>query len=495
MDYDEGRKRFDQERLWVQRGNPRGLERHRAKGKFHVSERIAMLLDEGTFLEYGEFARSVEPGFQERSPRDGVITGLGRIHGRTVALLGDDVTVLGGTQSFVSVRKVDRIIEIATRNQFPIISLSEGGGGRVPDAIGVGFARLNGLHTVKTLSWLANRDRRPLFLCGVFGYTYGDPAFRAGMADITLMVEDSAVAVSSPPLLKAAISEEITDLDLGGPHLHETLTGTVDLVYRSEEECIKAIRNVLHILRPPETATDPIDRLIPDLEAIVPHNNRQLYDIKKVIDRICDHGEWIELKPKFGKGLLIGLGRVGGRVVGILASQPLSAGGSVEAKGLRKSAAFMEVAIRRRIPLLVIQDLPGFLIGSQVEKDGMVNAIAAHSGILDRVDVPMITLVIRKAYGAAYYFLGMGASGAQFVAAWPNAEISFMAPEMGAAILNKHTDSEKKPEAILKTTAELRRSASIWDSAYEYWIDAVIRPEETRKVVCQALGFLAESSK
>jgi len=309
------------------------------------------------------------------------------------------------------------------------------------------------------------------------------------------MVEDSSVAVSSPPLLKAAISEEITDLDLGGPRLHETLTGTADLVYSREEECIQAIRKVVHTLRPPETAIDPIDRLIPDLEAIVPHNNRQLYDMKKVIDRICDHAEWIELKPKFGKGLLIGLGRIGGRVVGIIASQPLSAGGSVDAKGLRKSAAFMELAIRRRIPLLVIQDLPGFLIGSQVEKDGMVNAIAAHSAILDRVDVPMVTLVIRKAYGAAYYFLGMGASGAQFVAAWPNAEISFMAPEMGAAILNKHTDPEKKMEAVIKTTAELRRSASIWDSAYEYWIDAVIRPEETRKVVCQALNFLAESSK
>ncbi|MBN1106526.1 MAG: hypothetical protein JXL84_24190, partial [Deltaproteobacteria bacterium] len=286
MDYDEGRKRFDQERLWVQRGNPRGLERHRAKGKFHVSQRIAMLLDEGTWLEYGEFARSVEPGFKERSPRDGVMTGLGKIHGQTVAVLGDDITVLGGTQSFVSVRKVDRIIDIATRNRFPIISLSEGGGVRIPDGIGAGFTRLCGLHAVKTLSWLANHDRRPLFLCGVFGYTYGDPAFRAGMADITLMLEDSAVAVSSPPLLEAAISEEITDLDLGGPHIHETATGTVDLVLKTEEECIKALREALYILRPPETSTDPHDRLIPDFESIVPHNNRQVYDMRKVIDRI-----------------------------------------------------------------------------------------------------------------------------------------------------------------------------------------------------------------
>lgn len=493
MDYEEGRRRFEQERQWVQRGNPPRLERHRARGRLHVSERIALLLDQGSWLEYGEFARSVEPGFRERSPRDGVMTGLGRIHGRPVAVLGDDVTVLGGTQSFVSVRKVDRIIDIAARNRFPIISLSEGGGVRIPDGIGAGFTRLSGLDTVKSLSWLANRERRPLLLCGVFGYTYGDPAFRAGMADITLMVEDSSVAVSSPPLLEVAISEKITDLELGGPHMHEAATGTVDLVVGTEKECIEAIRNILHILRPPGESTDPGDRLVHDLESLIPHNNRQVYDMKKVVDRICDHGEWVELKPKFGRGLLVGLGRIGGRAVGIMASQPLSAGGSVDAKALRKSAVFMEFAVKRRLPLLVLQDIPGFLIGSQVEKDGMVNAIASHSGTMDRVDVPMVTIILRKSYGAAYYFMGMAATGAQFVAAWPNAEISFIAPEMGAAILNKHTDPGKKAEAVRRTTADLTKSASVWDSAYEYWIDAVIRPEETRKLICEALEYFAEA--
>jgi len=492
MDYDEGRTRFEDERAWVQRGNPPRLERHLAKGKLHVSQRVSMLLDEGSWLEYGEFARSVEPGFEERSPRDGVMTGLGRIHGRTVAVLGDDVTVLGGTQSFVSVRKVDRIIDIATRNGFPILSLSEGGGVRIPDGIGSGFTRLSGLETVKSLSWLANHDRRPLMLCGVFGYTYGDPAFRAGMADITLMVEDSSVAVSSPPLLQVAINETITDRDLGGPHIHETSTGTVDLVVKTEQDCIRTLRKILHLLRPPESPSDPPDRLLPDLETIVPHNNRQVYDMKKVIDRVCDHGEWIELKPKFGKGLIIGLGRIGGRAVGIMASQPMSGGGSVDAKSLRKSASFMEFASRRKIPLLVIQDIPGFLIGSEVEKDGMVNAIAAHSGTMDRVDVPMVTLIVRKSYGAAYYFLGMAATGAQFVAAWPNAEISFIAPEMGAAILTKHADPARKAQALQQARADLTKSASVWDSAYEYWIDAIIRPEETRRVVCQALDFFAK---
>ena len=490
MDYEEGRKRLEDERAWVQQGNPKLLERHGARGRHHVSERIRLLVDEGSWFEYGEFARSLEPGFKERSPRDGVMTGLGRINGQAVAIIGDDITVLGGTQSFVSVRKVDRIIDIATKNGFPIISLSEGGGVRVPDGIGAGFTRLCGLHQVKSLSWLANPQRRPLFICGVFGYTYGDPAFRAGMADVTVMVEDSSVAVSGPSVIEAAISEEIGDSELGGPQLHQVLTGTVDAVAKTEEKAISLIRRVFHIMRPSEPAKDPTNRLVPDLEAIVPHNNRRVYDMKKVIERLCDGGEWLELKSRYGTGLLVGLARIGGRLIGVLASQPLSAGGSVDAKGLRKSAAFMEFAIRRRIPLLVIHDIPGFLIGSAVEKDGMVNAIANHARVLDSVDVPMVSLVIRKAYGAAYYFLGMGASGAGFVAAWPNAEISFMAPHIGAAVLCKHVDAVNKKEAIKLKTAELERSASIWDSAHEFWLDAVIAPSETRKVICEAFDYL-----
>ncbi len=164
----------------------------------------------------------------------------------------------------------------------------------------------------------------------------------------------------------------------------------------------------------------------------------------------------------------------------------------MDAKGLRKSAAFLDFVTRRRIPLLVIQDVPGFLVGSGVEKDGMLAAIANHARALDATDVPMVTVVIRKAYGAAYYFMGMAGSGAQFVAAWPNAEISFMAPEIGAAVLTKHVDPEKKADALKETAGRLKRGVSVWDAAHEGWIDAVILPEETRKVLCQAFCLVAE---
>lgn len=490
MDYEEGRKRIEAEREWVHQGNTKALARHLSKGKQHVSERIRQLVDKGSWLEYGEFSRAAGDQFRDTSPRDGVMTGLATIDGRKVAIIGDDITVLGGTQSFVSVRKVDRIVDIAMRNNFPIISLSEGGGVRLPDGIGVGFTRLCGLHPVKSLGNLANWSRRPLFLCGVFGYCYGDPAFRVGMADISVMVEDAGAAVSSPALIEAAISERVTEKELGGPGLHQSTTGVVDVVVRTEEECIQEIKRILKVMRKNEASTDPPDRLIAELESIVPSNNRQVYDMRKAINLIADNGEWVELRSKFGKGLLTGLARIGGRCVGIIASQPLSAGGSVDAKALRKSAGFMEFAIRRRIPLLVLQDLPGFLIGTAVEKDGMLAAVANHARVLDAVDVPMITVIMRKAYGAAYYFLGMGASGAQFVAAWSNAEISFISPDMGAAILTKHVENERKPEARRKTAQELRKGASIWDAAYEHWLDAVIAPEETRKIVCQALSYI-----
>ncbi|MFH1625902.1 MAG: carboxyl transferase domain-containing protein, partial [Pseudomonadota bacterium] len=250
----------------------------------------------------------------------------------------------------------------------------------------------------------------------------------------------------------------------------------------------------LHILRSPETPKDPVDRLVPSLEEIIPHSNRYVYDMRKVIDEICDDGEWLELKPRFGKGLLVGLGRMGGQVVGIVASQPLSAGGSVDARALQKSAEFLEFANKRKIPLIVIQDVPGFLIGSDNEKDGMVNEIASHTKALDKVEVPMIVLVIRKSYGAAYYFLGCAASGAQYVVAWPNAEISFMAPEMGAGILTKHVEPEKKEAAMKKTAADLERNASVWGPAHEFLLDDIIAPEETRKALCHALSLLATNT-
>lgn len=494
MDYEEARARFDRERQSIDKGNQTASEKQRSKGKTSAWTRVVHLLDKGSWLEYGEFARSDQARVRDRSQRDGVVTGLGKIDGQRVAIIAHDITVLGATQSYVSVRKVERIIELASKLNIPIIALNEGGGVRLPDGVGAGFTRLCGLHKIGSLSSMACRDKRPLFIVAVFGYCYGDQALWTGYSDFAIMVKDSSVALSGPPVLEAAISEKLTDLELGGPHIHQTTTGIVDIVAENEEECLAKIRKLLSILREPSPSTDPYDRIIPELQSIVPANNRKIYDMRKVIDLLCDDNEWIELKAKYGTGILVALGRIGGRTVAIIANQPLLAGGCVNAKGIRKSAVFVELAIRRRLPLLVIQDHPGFLVGSAVEKDGLIQAIGSHASVLEKIDVPMVTLIIRKAYGAAYYFLGTAASGAHFVAGWPNAEISFMSPEVGASIFNKHTEPEKKREALKATTEELRRGASIWDAAQEFWVDSVILPEESRKVICQAFDLICRET-
>jgi acetyl-CoA carboxylase carboxyltransferase component len=491
MDYDAARKRLQDERSWMATANSKQCEKHRIKGKLHMSERIGLLLDKGSWFEYGEFARSSEPEANDRSPRDGVFTGIGTVNGQPIAIIAHDITTLGGSQSYVNVRKVDRMIKLAIKKRFPIIVLCEGGGVRLPDGVGLGFARLVGLQTIHSLSTLAHPGIRPLLISAVFGYCYGDQALWAAYSDFTIMVQDSSVALSGPPVLEAAISEKITDLELGGPIIHQTITGVTDFMVKTEAQAIDRIKQILHILRAPEMCSDPVDRLIYDAESIVPHDNKQVYDMRKIITRICDNAEFMETKARYGTGLVVGLGRIGGQVVGIVASQPNSAGGAVDAKGIRKSAEFLEFINIRKIPLLVLQDIPGFLVGSAVEKDGLLKAVQAHCRVLEALEIAMVALIIRKAYGAAYYFLGTGASGAQFVAAWPNAEISFMSPKIGAYVLTKHIEPEKKKEVIEKTITELERGASVWDAAREFWLDAIIDPKETRKMICHAFRLLS----
>ncbi len=491
MDYDAARKRLQDERSWVAAANSKQREKHRTKGKLHMSERIELLLDKGSWLEYGEFARSSDLETRDRSPRDGVFTGIGTMDGQPVAIVAYDITTMGGTQSYVNVRKVDRMINLAIKKKFSIIVLCEGGGVRLPDGVGIGFARLVGLQTNHSLSTLAHPGMRPLMISAVFGYCYGDQALWAAYSDFTIMVQDSSVAISGPPVVEAAISEKKTDLELGGPIMQQTITGVADFIVNTESQAIDKIKKILHILRAPEICSDPVDRIISDAEIIVPHDNKQVYDMREIITRICDHGEFIETKLRYGTGLVVGLGRVGGQVVGIIASQPISGGGAVDAKGIRKSAEFFEFINTKKIPLLVLQDVPGLMVGSAVEKDGLLKAIQTHCRVLEALDVTMVTVIIRKAYGAAYYFLGTGASGAQFVVAWPNAIISFMAPEIGANILTKHVEPGKKREALEKTITKLERGASVWDAAHESWLDAIIDPRETRKVICHAFRLLS----
>jgi len=491
MNYEEARKRYEEERSFVQtKGGPEAIK-ERKSGKLHVTERVEMLLDSGSWLEYGQFGRAIDPAMKDRTPRDSVMTGLGKIHGHTVAVIADDVNILAASNSLVGLRKTKRVADLARKYSFPIIALCEGGGGRLPDIIGAtGFLRTFGMHP-DSMNTFANWADRSFMIACTFGPCVGDPTLRANMADITIMREDSSVALVGPPVLESAISEHITHMKLGGPRMHQENTGLVDIIVKTDEECIETVKKILHILRPPEIPVDPVDRLVPSLTTIVPEDKTEVYDMRKVVDVICDSGEWIELKQGFGKGVIVGLGRIAGRLIAIMASQPSSWGGAVDAQGLEKTAGFLEFLKRRRIPILVLQDLPGFAVGSHQERQGLVRKVAHHTKALDELDVPMVTVVLRNAYGVGYYFMGCPASGSDYTVTWSNAEVGFMLPETGALVLTKRVKPEEREEAIARTTKELTLGNSFWEPAYEALIDDIILPEQTRKVICQALDVLA----
>ncbi|MFZ5631532.1 MAG: acyl-CoA carboxylase subunit beta [Bacillota bacterium] len=492
MNYKEGEERLKEAVLWVEgRGREKQIKRHRESGRLLIRERLALLLDEGSWLEYGKYAHSSEPGYEERSPMDAIVTGIGRINGREVVIVGEDKTVMGGTHGVINFRKVERIIDVAFQNNFPIVSLSEGGGGRIPDLLGVGLCHMFGLSKQKMFYGLGNRMKRPLFICAVFGPSYGDPAIRAAMADVTIIVSDSAVALSGPPLVEAATGGVVGDLELGGPEVHKE-TGIVDIIVDTEAEALQKIKEILHILRPGEASSDPPDRPVPELQNIVPEDHREGYDMGDFIRVICDHGEWMELKSYYGVGVITALGRMGGRRVAFLASQPQNMGGVIDARALRKMSDFVTFASKERIPLIVLQDVPGLLIGRFAEREGLLRELVSYISTLAGLDnLVMQTLVIRKAYGVAYFFMGIAATGSQCVAAWSTAEIGFLAPEAGAAILLKNTKGDNKAAIIKKTAAEFRNKASVWYVAGEDYIDAVILPAETRSHLCRTLDYIA----
>lgn len=491
MDYADGESIYKETVEWVEgKGREKQIAKHKAAGRLLVRERLDFLLDKDSFVEYGKFAYSNQPGYKERSPRDAILTGFGTINGKKVAVIAEDRTVMGGTHGEINLKKVDRLAAIAFEHKVPIISLAEGGGGRVPDLLGVGLCRLFDSNKESIFFTLGNRLKRPLFIGAVFGPSYGDPAIRTAMADFTIMVKDAAFALAGPPLVEAAIGSKVTDMELGGPAIHQN-TGIVDFIVDNEIEALNKIKEIMTIIRPPEETIDPIDRPVPELKELVPANPRVGYDIYKFIKTICDNGECLEISPFDGLGVVTAIGRMAGRAVGFIASQPKNIAGVIDSRALIKMTNFITLLNREHIPLVVLQDVPGVMVGQTVEKDGLLRELMNYINAMANADQLLtITLIIRKSYGVAYFFMGNAATGAKYVAAWPNAEIGFLAPEAGAAILLKNEKRENKWQLIKQKAAEFSNNQSVWNVAGEDLIDDIILPEDTRSAICKALNYL-----
>lgn len=477
-------------------GGEEKVNRHRSLGFKTARERIDMFVDAGTFMEFGVLNHSENADLEEKSPADGMISGIAKVDGRSVVIHASDKTVLAGTGAAVQGRKVHKLNEFAIKRGLPIIHLDEGGGLRMPDGMGS-----DGISTKMMPMQLLKHNREVPFITGILGDSYGSPSWKAVTSDFAVQLRGTCMAVSGPRMLEVATGEKISTEELGGWKLHAEVTGQIDQFGDNEEECMNFMKQFLDFMpshageEPPmkETNDDPYRRLEEVID-IVPTKRNRAYDMKKLIKVIVDDGSFFELKPFFGNALITGLARLNGRAVGIVANQPMRYAGAAGPEECRKATEFICLCDSYHIPLIFLHDIPGFRVGSAAEKAAMPTKIMVWNQALAWSTVPKISVVIRKSIGAAYSNMCGPNMGGDFVVAWPTAEINFTGPEVGINVVyGRQLMESENPEEERKKLLELWEfDSSPYKAASKHLIDDVIDPRDTRKFLCQSLEYICE---
>jgi acetyl-CoA carboxylase carboxyltransferase component len=480
-------------------GGEERIARQHGQEKLTARERLDLLVDEGTFTELGIHGR---PHFSQRAmegreaPADGVVTGYGRVEGRMVAVCAYDFTVMAGSMGMTGELKVTRLRELALSKRIPFIWLLDSAGARIQEAVGSLFAGSGFLF------------REEVVMSGVIpqvaalmGPCAAGTAYIPGLADFVPMVKGrGSMALAGPHLVKAVTGEDVTQEELGGSRVHCRKSGVADLEVASDEECVQAIKEYLSFLpqnceEPPpmRETSDPPGRMDEDLLDVLPDSNRKPYDMYEVIRRIVDDGFHFDMKPQFAKTLITCFARMGGRPVGIVASQPKQLGGILENDSADKAARFVNLCDAFGIPLLFLQDVPGFMVGTKVEQDGIIRHGAKMLYAVSRATVPKVTVVIRKAYGAGYYVMCGKAYEPDMIVAWPTAEISVMGAEGAVNIIfRKQVEAAEDPDAKrAELTQSFREIIDPYIAAGNDMIDDVIDPRETRPTVIRAFEMAA----
>ena len=482
-------------------GGEEKIAKQHQREKLTARERIALLIDAGTFVEMGIHGR---PHFAQRAmdgveaPADGVITGYGKIDGRLAAVCAYDFTVMAGSMGMTGEIKVTRLRELALTKRIPFVWLLDSAGARVQEAAGAMFAGSGHLF------------REEVVMSGVIpqvaalmGPCAAGTAYIPGLADFVPMVKGrGSMALAGPHLVRAAVGEDVTQEELGGSRVHCRKSGVGDMEVADDEECIARIKEYLSYMpqnceeRPPVrvggvggAAPDPIDRAEEGLLDILPESNRKPYDMYKVIELIVDNGEYLDIKRQWAKTIITCFARFGGRPVGIVANQPKQLGGILDNDSADKAARFVNLCNAFAIPLLFIQDVPGFMVGTKVEAEGIIRHGAKMLYAVANATVPKLTVITRKAYGAGYYVMNGRAYEPDLIVAWPSAEISVMGAEGVVEIAFRKVVEEAEDPAAKR--AELieafRKQFDVYIAAGNDLIDDVIDPRETRQTICRAL--------
>jgi acetyl-CoA carboxylase carboxyltransferase component len=486
---------FHTERARIRRemGGAERIARLHDAGRRTAREHIDGLLDRGSFHEIGTFARSENPEHHDATPGDGKICGHGTVDGRAVTVAVDDATVKRATSSLVGARKLQRVYEQAVQGGNPFVYVGETGGARLPDSLSaVGYS------SEPVFPWLARRRREIPVATAIVGESYGGSTFVAGLSDFVVQVRGSVLAVTSTRVIEVATGERIDGQSLGGVDVHDRTTGQIDAVAETDDDAYAAIRQFLSFLPPHAGAPLPRHPARADLgrnealAAAVPERRSQTYDVRDVISELVDDGELLELKPGFGVSIVTGLARIDGWPVGIIASQPAQLVGSLTPDACAKAARLVCLCDAFGLPIVFLQDTPGFLVGTQVEHDHLLGKAMLFLEALCLARVPRISVVLRKAFGLAFFSLGGTGMGSDLLLAWPGAELGFMDPVVGANVLHGErlaalSGDERRAE-LLRLASELGADTDPRALAAAMNLDEVIDPADTRGVLADALG-------
>ena len=469
-------------------GGAEKLAKRKKRGALNAWERLQCLVDESSFVETGLLGASgMFKEDEANTPRDGKIVGFARIDGRDVAVCINDFTTKGASTSATNSKKMGHVRRVATEKGFPFIHVGESTGARLPDTMGSrGMGRLLGIDTTQF-----RRFRENPWAAAALDSAFGSSAWLCCCSDFAVMKKGSIMSVSSPRLVSMAINEKVDLEELGGWKVHAEYTGLIDRFVDTDEEAMAEIRRFLSYMPdnnaelPPdaEVAADAAQAQEEILE-ILPEKRTQVYDMRKIVNIIVDRDSGFELKPRFGRPAITTLARLAGKPVGIIANNPLAAGGALSAEACRKIIDFQVLCDSFNIPMVRFMDTPGFVVGVDAERKGAPGWIMNFMNSTSLVTVPSITVLVRKAYGRAYVAMGGGSYNDEMIA-WPMAEISFMDPVFATSIVhNLSPGDEGFEEALL----HIQKDNEVWDMATDFSVQNVIKPQETRDYLIRMLN-------
>ncbi len=469
-------------------GGPQKLAQRKAEGHLNARERIDYLVDPGSFVESGRYARAIREEVRHKTPADGKVTGYARIGGREISLVSNDFTVLGASSSVINMKKIRHVKQAASRYGMPLVFLGESSGARMPDRMGAAGRAILAQDPTEY-----QRLRETPWVSTLMGQCYGSSTWYAAMSDFVVMRKGSIMAIASPNVTSIAIGKPIEAEDLGGWKLLTGISGLADLAVDSDQQALDAVKRFLSYM-PAHCMEAPPERAVPagsgdacrKMLEIVPEERNKVYDVRKVIAAIADKDSSFELKERYGRSLTTMLARLDGKSVGFIANNPMFKGGALDADACQKATSFMVLCDSFNIPIVFLVDVPGFLIGVEGELRGMPGKVINWMNALSLVTVPRVTVIMRKSYGQAFINMG-GGRNTDELACWPSADLGFMDPRVSVNVLYGVREQDD-PEKFRELVAKVNRDTTPWELARLYEAQHVIDPRDTRDFLVRMLA-------